>query len=113
MPAKLRSSKKGLISIKNNDQKCFLWFHVRYISPVKIRPETITQEEKKLVNSLNHNGIKFTVRGKSFSKIKKKNNICINVFYHGNKLTFPIYVSDQKLENSTDLLLVIYENKSH
>ena len=30
-----------------------------------------------------------------------------------NKLTFPIYVSDQKFENSTDLLLVVDENKSH
>ena len=28
-------------------------------------------------------------------------------------MTFPIYVSDQKFENSMDLLLVIDENKSH
>ena len=27
----LRSSKKGLINIKNKDQKCFLWCHVRHI----------------------------------------------------------------------------------
>ena len=35
------------------------------------------------------------------------------MFYYENKLTFPIYVSDQKFENSMDLLLVIDENKSH
>ena len=35
------------------------------------------------------------------------------MFFHENKLTFPIYVSDQKFENSMDLLLVIDENKSH
>ena len=30
-----------------------------------------------------------------------------------NKLTFPIYISDQKFENSMDLLLTSDENKSH
>ena len=33
--AELRSSKKGLISIKNNNQKCFLWCHVRHLNLVK------------------------------------------------------------------------------
>ena len=42
LPAELRSSKKGLINIKNNDQKCFLWFHIRHTNPVKIHPERIT-----------------------------------------------------------------------
>ena len=35
------------------------------------------------------------------------------MFCYENKLTFPIYVSDQKFENLMDLLLVIDENKSH
>ena len=42
-----------------------------------------------------------------------KNNICINVFCYENKLTFPVYISDQKVKNSMDLLLIIDENKSH
>ena len=38
----------------------------------------------------------------------------MNVFSYENKLTFPIYFSDQKFENSMDLLLVIDDkNKSH
>ena len=48
-----------------------------------------------------------------FSKIETKNNICTNVFCYENRLVFPIYISDQKFENSIDLLLVIDENKSH
>ena len=71
---------------------------MRHINPVKIHPERITREDKKLVNSLNYDGIEFPVREKGFSKIEKKNNICINVFCYVNKLTFPIYVSDQKLD---------------
>ena len=80
LPAELRSSKKGLINIKNSDQKCFLWFHVRHIHSSKIHPERIAPEDKKLVNNLKYNGIEFSVREKVFSKIERKNNICINVF---------------------------------
>ena len=108
LPAELKSSKKGLISIKNNDQKRFLWCHVRHINPVKIHSEGITREDKKLVNNLNNDWVKIPVREKDFSKIEKKNNICINVFCCENKLVFPIFISDQKFENSMDLLLVIY-----
>ena len=53
------------------------------------------------------------MREKDFSKIETKNSICINVYCYENKLVFPIYISDQKFENSMDLLLVTYENKSH
>ena len=35
------------------------------------------------------------------------------MFCYENKLVFPIYVSDQKFEDSIDLLLVIEENKLH
>ena len=47
LPAELRSSKMRLINIKNNDQKHFLWCHVRHINPVKIHPEKITREDRK------------------------------------------------------------------
>ena len=33
LPVELRSPKKGLINIKNKDEKCFLWCHVRHINP--------------------------------------------------------------------------------
>ena len=41
LPIELRSPRKGLINIKNNDQKCFLWYHVRYINPSKEHPGKI------------------------------------------------------------------------
>ena len=109
LPADSRSPKTGLIYIKNNDQKCFLWCHVIYNNPVKIHSERITQKDKKLANYLNYNGIKFPLQEKDFSKLEMKNNLCINVF----GLFFPIYLSNQRFENSMVLLLVINENKSH
>ena len=50
---------------------------------------------------------------KEFSKIEIKNNICINVFGYENELVFPIYISEQKFEDSMDLLLLIDDDKSH
>ena len=32
---KLKNSMKGLFNIKNNDNKCFLWWHIRYLHPLK------------------------------------------------------------------------------
>ena len=83
-----------------------MWCHIRHINPVKIYPERITREDKKLVSSLNYDGVGFPVREKDFSKIEEKNNICINVLCYENRLTFPFYVSDKKFENSANLLLV-------
>ena len=68
--AELTSSKKGLVNIKNNYQKCFLWCHVRHVNPVKIHPERITREDKELDNDLNDDGVKFPVLEKDFSKIE-------------------------------------------
>ena len=111
--AELRSPKKGLINIKNSDQKCFLWCHIRHINPVKVHPERTTKENKKLVKELDYDYVDFPVKEKDFSKIETKNNICINVFCYKNRLTFPIYVSDQKFENLIDLLLKLDDDKSH
>ena len=57
--------------------------------------------------------LNFLCKKKILARLEKKSNICINVFCYENKLVFPIYVSDQKFENSMDLLLDIEENKSH
>ena len=56
--------------------------------------------------------LNFLCQKEIFSKIETKSNICINFFCYGNKLTFPIYISDQNFENLMDLLLIIDENKS-
>ena len=99
LPVELRISKRGLINIKNNDQKYFLCCRVRHINPVKIHPERITQKDKESVNDLDYRKIKFPVLKKDFDKIEIKNSICINVFCNEIKVTFLIYILDQKFEN--------------
>ena len=113
MPAELRSLKKGLTNIKNNDQKCFMWCHVRHINPVKIHPERITKVDKKLVEDLDYAGVEFPVQEKDLNKTETKSTVCIYVFCYENGLIFPIYVSEEIFENLMDFLLAFNEDKSH
>ena len=71
------------------------------------------KKKKKIAKKLDYDRIEFAVQEKDFNKIEVKNNICINVFGYENELVFPIYVSDQKFEDSIDLLLLIDNDKSH
>ena len=99
--------------MKNKDQKCFLWCHVRHINPPKEHPEIIKNIDKKIAEKLDYSGIEFLVIEKDFDKIEINNNICINVFGYENGLVFPIYLSNQKFEDSVDSLLLIDDDKSH
>ena len=51
-PVELISPRKGLINIKNKDQKCFLWSHGIHINPAKEHPERILKTDKKLLKNL-------------------------------------------------------------
>ena len=102
MPIELKHPRKGLINIKNNDQKCFLWCHVRHINPLKEHPERIKKIDKKIACNLNYDEIEFPVEEKDFKKTEVQNNICINVFDHENELVFPIYVFDKKFKGFID-----------
>ena len=66
-----------------------------------------------MINDLDYEGIKFLVSKKDISKIEGQNNICINLFCYENNLTYPVYISDQKIESCLNLLLITYENKLH
>ena len=68
LPLELRSPRKGLINIKNKDQKCFLWCHVRHINPSKEHPEIIFKNDKKIADKLNYDGLEFPVQEKDWSK---------------------------------------------
>ena len=44
--------------------------HIRHINPVKIHPERITEKDKRLVNDLNYDGIKFPTPKEDLAKLK-------------------------------------------
>ena len=83
LPVELKSPRKGLINIKNKDQKCFLWCHVSHINPSKehperirkidkklvkhiANPEEITEEDKEFISDLDYDEIEFPHAGKWF-----------------------------------------------
>ena len=59
---------KGLINIKNRDNKCFLWCHIRHLIPLKRHSERISKADKKTSNDLDYKAIKFPVSKKDYCK---------------------------------------------
>ena len=94
LPDKLKNPMEGLINIKNNDNKCFLWCHIRNLNPLKIHRERITKVDKKMIYDLDYECITFPVSKKDYCRIETQKNICINIFCYENNLTYPVYLSD-------------------
>ena len=91
LPDKLKNPMKGVINIKNNGNKCFLWCHIRHLNLVKTHPEKITKENKNMINDLNYEGIKFLVSKKITAELKDKAIFVLMCCYE-NGLTYPVYV---------------------
>ena len=71
LPIELRNPRKGLINIKNKDQKCFLWYHVRHINPSKKHPERIKKAEtKKLLKNVIMIELSFLRKKKILTRLK-------------------------------------------
>ena len=113
LPTKLRNPKKALINIKNKDDECFRWSHIRYLNPQITNPQRIKKEDKRLIGELNYEGIDFPVSQKQYSKIEKQNSIRINVFGYEKEQPFPIHICKEKFEDQMNLLLITKDEKKH
>ena len=115
LPTELRNPAKGLINIKNKDDECFRWCHIRHLNPQEKNPQRINKVDKDMINDLNYEGIGFPVSKKDYNKVEKQNRIRINVFCYNNekKETFPIHLSEEKFENEMNLLLIEKDEKNH
>ena len=72
---------KGLINIRNNDNKCLLWCHVRHLNPINDHSTRIKKKkDKRIVDTLNYANINFPVSARDYGKIEDQNDICINLF---------------------------------
>ena len=113
LPTELKNPKKGLINIKNKDDECFRWCHIRQLNPQTGHPERIKKEDKKMVNKLNYDGIDFPLSQKHYNKVEKQNNIRINVFGYEKGQPFPIHISKETFEDQMNLLLITEDEKKH
>ena len=72
LPTELRNPKKGLINIKNKDNECFRWCHIRHLNPQEKNPQRIKKEDKEMINELNYDGIDFPLSQKHSTKSKNR-----------------------------------------
>ena len=113
LPTELRNSAKGLINIKNEDNECFRWCHIRHLNPQEKDPQRIENSDKEYVDKLDNSEIEFPVTIKQFNKIEKNNNININVFGYEDKQPYPVYISKEKYEDHIELLLITKDETKH
>ena len=113
LPAKLRNSRKGLINLKNEDNECFRWCHIRHLNPQMKDPQRIKKDDKKKVNELNYDGVEFPVSQRHYNKVENQNSIRINVFGYEDGQPFPINISKETFEDQMNLLLITKDEKKH
>ncbi|CAB4024618.1 Hypothetical predicted protein [Paramuricea clavata] len=93
--------------MKNNDNMCFLWSHVRHLRPKARRATTITRKDREFVDNLDYKDIEFPVKVSDIDKIERKNSVNISVFgYKGKKQFYPIRNSKAKYDEHMELLLL-------
>ena len=80
LPRELKNLMKGLITVKNNDSKCFLWCHIRHLNPLKTHPETIIKADKKRLMILILKALNFLCLKKIFAKLKRKTMFALICF---------------------------------
>ena len=113
LPQELRNSSKGLINLKNNDNQCFRWCHIRHSNPQDKYPQRIKKVDKEYIKKLDYKDIEFPVNIKQYNKIEKQNEININVFGYENKEIYPIFISKEKHEDHMELLLITKDENKH
>ena len=70
LPMELRNPEKGLINIKNKDNECFRWCHIKHLNSQKKDPERIKKDDKQFIEGLNYN-----IKGSSFQCHKNSTTI--------------------------------------
>ena len=113
LPIELQNSAKGLINMKNKDDECFRWCHIRHLNPQRKDPQRIKKEDKRLIEGLNYEGIEFPVSQKHYNKVEKQNSIRINMFGHEKGQPFPIHISEETFKDQMNLLLITKNEKKH
>ena len=116
-------SKKALLNIQNNDDKCFLWTALAALHPVVIKePDRPNPGEYRVSrnpqrvshytpfeNELDMTGIQYPVRIKDIPRFETQNNISVYVYGHdeGQKRISPLYYS--KNDYAKVIKMVLYK----
>ena len=113
LPEELRNSKKSLINLKNEDDKCLMWCHNRHKNPQKKDPQRIKMVDRESVKKLDYSGITFPVTINDINQIEKQNRININLFGYDivKKSIYPVQISKEHYDDHLELLYIEGENE--
>ena len=66
--------------MKNEDNECFRWCHIRHLNPQDKDPQRIKKSDKLYVKNLDYSGNQFPVSKKQYHRIEKQYKININLY---------------------------------
>ena len=119
---KYLKNRNGIINMKNEDNKCFLWCVLRALNPKDKNAERIDKDLKSKENTLNMEGIAYPVDSKGINRFEKQNpDISISVLgYSGDERIYPLRISkftkvkkEDERKHNIVLLLIKDEDNSH
>ena len=104
---------KGLINLQNDDNRCFLWCHVRHLNPVQKNPQRLTQKDRGIAKTLDYTGVTFPVTIRYMDKIEKGNKININAYIYNEdgKYVSPFRNSKTEYKDTLNVLLIERETE--
>ena len=108
--------KNAIINMKNEGDKCFLWFVLRALYPTDKHAERIDKHLKSKEYTLNMDGITYPVDFRGIDKFEKQNpEISITVLgYNEDEKVYPLKLSKYTgCEHDIILLLIKDGNNSH
>ena len=106
--------KKAIVSIRNKDDKCFLWSILRYLYP-REKNDCRFSDLKKYEFSLNTKGLTFPMKIKDITKFEKLNPDIpgVNVFSNDGMTIYPLRMAERDCKNTIDLFLYEEDGKFH
>ena len=108
---KLRS-KKAIINVQNNDQKCFQWAVLSALYPAMHHAQRVSNYVQ-YDDKLNFSGIEFPVQTKDILKFENQNDISVNVFGYEKGNVYPIHLTKKRFQRHGDLLIISNGDRPH
>ena len=107
-------TKRAVLNIRNQDDKCFLWSIIAAKHPCYKHGDRVSKY-KEHEHTFNVSGISFPTPVSDIPKFERRNNMTINVFGYDacNKAIYPIRVVSTSNTNHADLLLISEGEKQH
>ena len=112
LPEELQNSSRGLVNMKNKDNECFRWCHIRHLNPPSKDPQRIKKLDRKMVNQLNYTDIEFPVNIKQYNKIKNK-IVSISTYLIMKINSHSQFTSQKNGFNTLNLLLITENENNH